>query len=270
MNSNFWWWKVVVLAGCFSMAAWGGTFGKVVTIGGQASDLALDEARGVLYIANFTANRIEVMSLADNSIQTSINVAPQPGSLALSPDGRWLVVAHYGPWTAPTSSANGLTVIDLTTNGKQTFALGDAPLGVAFGIDNLALVVTTSQFILFDPVVGTTRVLDSIPGVVARALPQPMPKFSAQIVASAMAASGDGMKIFGIMATGQNDGLTMEFWFDVNTRQIQALFFTSTPPLGPRTISVNRDGSATWEDGPCMTCAAPCWRSSPTRPGPCT
>ena len=39
-----------------------GTFGKVIPIGGHASDLALDEARGVLYIANFTANRIEVMT----------------------------------------------------------------------------------------------------------------------------------------------------------------------------------------------------------------
>jgi len=35
-----------------------GTFGKVVSIGGAASDVALDEVRGVLYIADFTANRI--------------------------------------------------------------------------------------------------------------------------------------------------------------------------------------------------------------------
>jgi len=43
----------------------GGTFGQVVVIGGEAIDLALDESRGVLYIANFTANRIDVMSLAN-------------------------------------------------------------------------------------------------------------------------------------------------------------------------------------------------------------
>src|SRR5437867_12560965 len=77
-------------------AAWAGTFGKVVPIGGHASDIALDEARGVLYVANFTANRIEVMSLADYSITTSINVNPQPGALALSPDGQYLVVVHFG------------------------------------------------------------------------------------------------------------------------------------------------------------------------------
>ena len=86
----------LTLAVCVSTVAWAGTFGKVVSVGGQASDLALDEARGVLYMANFTANRIEVMSLADHSIQRSMNVAAQPGSLALSPDGRYLVVTHYG------------------------------------------------------------------------------------------------------------------------------------------------------------------------------
>jgi hypothetical protein len=47
-----------------------GTFGRVVAIGGHASDLALDEPRNVLYVANYTANRIEVMSLGDGSIQT--------------------------------------------------------------------------------------------------------------------------------------------------------------------------------------------------------
>jgi len=30
------------------------TFGQVVAIGGQAADLALDEARGLIYVANFT------------------------------------------------------------------------------------------------------------------------------------------------------------------------------------------------------------------------
>src|SRR5882672_2727178 len=81
------------------------TFGKVVPIGGQAADIALDEPRGVLYIANFTANRIDVMSLSDNTVHTSYNVAGQPGSLSLSPDGNYLVVAHYGNFAAPVSSA---------------------------------------------------------------------------------------------------------------------------------------------------------------------
>src|SRR6185295_15231923 len=90
-----------VAAAALTTAAWGGTYGKVVAIGGQASDIALDEARGVLYIANFGANRIEVMNTSDLSIPRSINVDPLPGSIAISKDGRFLLIAHYGNFKTP-------------------------------------------------------------------------------------------------------------------------------------------------------------------------
>jgi hypothetical protein len=67
-----------LLAAALAAGAWAGTFGKVVAIGGNASDIVLDEARGVLYIANFTANRIEVMNTSDLTITRSINVSPRP------------------------------------------------------------------------------------------------------------------------------------------------------------------------------------------------
>ena len=86
-------------------SAWAGTFGTVVPIGGEGADLALDEARGFLYVADFTANRIDVMSLATNQIQTSINVPAQPSSVALSPNGHWLLVGCYGNNTAPATPA---------------------------------------------------------------------------------------------------------------------------------------------------------------------
>src|SRR5215210_6306511 len=114
----------LALAVGVAASAWAGTFGKVIPVGGHASDLALDEARGVLYIANFSANRIEVMSLADHSIQRSMNVASQPGALALSPDGKYLVITHYGNFQAPNSPNNALTVVDLTSNSRQTFGMG--------------------------------------------------------------------------------------------------------------------------------------------------
>src|ERR1039457_462067 len=88
------WWVAGVTG--IPWQARGATFGEVVAIGGQASDIALDEARGVLYIANFTAGRIDVLSLSDNKIHTSIHVAAAPSSLALSGDGRFLVVTHFG------------------------------------------------------------------------------------------------------------------------------------------------------------------------------
>src|SRR5437667_8558876 len=85
-----------ILAVVMSTTGWAGVFGRVVPIGGQASDIALDERRGVLYIANFTANRIEVLDTSDLSISRSINVNPLPGTLALSPNGRYLVIGHFG------------------------------------------------------------------------------------------------------------------------------------------------------------------------------
>src|SRR6266849_2235529 len=127
-------------------AAHGGTFGSVVPIGGHASDIALDEARGVLYAANFGAARIDVVSLAKHTAVSSIHVAPYPGSIALSPDGQFLLVAHFGNFQPPSSSANALTLVNLATSGQQTFTLGDPPLAVAFGADGRALVVTTTRF----------------------------------------------------------------------------------------------------------------------------
>ena len=93
MQRKCWRWMLVASA-WFTAAAWGGTFGRVVPLGGHASDLALDEARGVLYVANFTASQIDVVSTADLTRRTSMAVASQPGSLALSRDGRYLLVTH--------------------------------------------------------------------------------------------------------------------------------------------------------------------------------
>jgi uncharacterized protein (TIGR03437 family) len=219
------------------------TFGQVVAIGGQAADLAIDEARGVLYVANFTANRIDVVSLGSRSVQTSINVAPYPSSLALSPDGRYLVVCHYGNLLAPATSQNSLSILNLATNARQTFSMGQAPLGVAFGIDNRALIVTNSEFVLLDPVTGVTQTLETIQGVTTKTLPTPVGNFPANIVASSMATSGDGTKIIGIVAGGASDGQTIEFSYDVNTRSLRALAWVSAPPLGPRVVSVNRTGN---------------------------
>jgi uncharacterized protein (TIGR03437 family) len=239
MFSKSYWWKIT-LAASLATVGWSATFGTVVSIGGHASDLALDEPRGVLYIANFTANRVEVMSLASNAIRTSINVAAQPSSLALSPDGRFLVVAHYGPSAPPASSNNAITVIDLTTSGKQTFALNAAPLGVAFGIDGLALVVTSTDFLLLDPVSGTTQEIDTIAGVVAKTLPVPPANFPADITAASVAASADGLTIYGLGGSTS----TVTFRYDVNSRTIRpGGVVTSTGILGPRVVSLNSNGS---------------------------
>ncbi|MBV9771652.1 MAG: hypothetical protein JOZ32_18925 [Bryobacterales bacterium] len=233
------WWKIV-LGTTLAAAAWGGTFGTVVSIGGEASDLALDETRGVLYIANFTANRIDVMSLASNTVQTSINIGAQPSSIALSPDARYLVATNFGNVARPDSSSNSLTVIDLTNQGTQTFSLGNAPLGVAFGADGIALVVTTTDFLLFDPTTGATQELATLSSVVANTLPVAPANFPPDITAASMAASADGLQIYGLGGTTS----TVTFRYDVNTKSIlPGGIVTSTGILGPRVVSLNHDGS---------------------------
>ena len=111
----------------------------MVSIGGNASDIALDELRrGLLYIANYTSGRIDVMSTADNTISRSISVLlPIRGDVSLSPDGHYLVVTHYassGGAALLQPGRDALTVIDLTNNNqKRTFGLSSGPVGVAFG-----------------------------------------------------------------------------------------------------------------------------------------
>jgi uncharacterized protein (TIGR03437 family) len=232
-------WKTV-LAASMAATAWGGTFGTVVSIGGEASDLALDETRGLLYIANFTANRIDVMSLASNTIQTSIRVAAQPNSIALSPDGHYLVATNFGNAAAPGSPSNALTVIDLTNRGTQTFSLGNAPLGVAFGADGIALVVTTTDFLLFDPTTGATQELATLANVVANTLPVAPANFPADISAASVAASADGLHIYGLGGTTS----TVTFHYSVNAKAVYpGGIVTNSGILGPRVVSLNHDGS---------------------------
>ena len=88
-------------------------FGSVVAIGGSASDIALDETRGLLYIANFGAHTIQVMSTVDNTIHSSMNVLPWPGAMALSSDAQYLLIAHYCNGQTSPACINAITSIHL-------------------------------------------------------------------------------------------------------------------------------------------------------------
>src|SRR5262249_25690734 len=162
-----------------------GTFGKVVSIGGAASDIALDEGRGVLYIANYTANRIEVMNTSNNTIPRSINVL-YPGSISLSPDGTYLVAASYANFTTTGAPSNILTIINLNTNAQQAISLASPPLGVAFGADGLALVLTTTDFGLLDPVSASISSLGRIAALASQVLPVTTPAFPSQITTASL------------------------------------------------------------------------------------
>jgi uncharacterized protein (TIGR03437 family) len=235
----------LALAAVVCGPAWAATLGKVVQIGGHASDIALDERRGLLYVANFTANRIEVMSTSDYSLQTPILVPPQPGSITLSPDGRYLVVAHYAKWLATGVTIQpAITVLDLDGGTKQTLATGSSPLAVAFGGGSRALVVSATGFQLLDPALGIFQ--DLLPKAMGGGdLPAPLPKFPPQIVQASVGVSGDKRFVVGVAGTEeQDDALTVHFRFDVTTSELEIIGFKSSPPLGPRVVSVNQDATS--------------------------
>jgi uncharacterized protein (TIGR03437 family) len=212
------------------------TFGTVVPIAGQASDIAIDEVRGVLYVANFTAARIDVVSLADKTVQTRMHVAPAPAALALSPDGSYLAIVHFGNAQSPDAPANAVTIADLAAGARQTYTLDNPPLGVAFGGDGMALVATTTQFLLLDPASGRTTLLTTLANVTAQSLPVAAGTAPVQAIAAEMTASGDGRYIFGLADT-------VRFVYDVSARNLQVIGYSATPALGPRVVSVAADGS---------------------------
>ena len=297
-----------------SGSTWAATFGSIVQIQGQVSDIALDQSRGVVYAANFTANRIEEVSMSSLSLKPPIVVAEQPSTLALSPDGRFLVVGHYHfpnqPAKIPPIPANPpcdpadptfqvLTVIDFANSGKQTRVDpgGACVLAVAFGNSLKALVVSTDGVRLLDPSTGILQVL-TLKDFGSLPLPVPWATNPPNVLKASAGTSGDGNVIYTLVDvyaapwqpsqgyalanvildpeghiqkvvvagvsgpappvwndTGgtttdgtviwQDTGFAMSIAirYEISTGKLILLGETSKPPLGPRVVSVNQDGS---------------------------
>ena len=255
--------------------ALGATFGTVIPLGGLASDVVLDEARGVVYVANMTANEVQVVSTQTKTVQSSYQIQ-QPSSLALSPDGRYLVIAQYPNWVPsptpipgqnplqppssnPTPSGNAsptptpsctpgpnLTAVDLTGVKPTQQWIGCPGLAVRFGSDGKALLVTTNDIDVIDPVAGTDVLISPLYEVLAQQLPQMAPYFPKQFTTAGMGASGDGNYIYTTISAGGSQ--TVEIGYYVPTQDLWAGLGLSSPPPGPRVISVNHDGSLYMED----------------------
>src|SRR5215831_16597809 len=219
-------------------------FGTVVPIGGHASDIALDEARGVLYIANFTANRIEIMSTADFSIRSSMNVSPQPGAIAISPDNKYLIVAHYGNVTPADPSRNALTLINLEDNTRQMFTTGDTPLAATFLSDKLsrsgmALIVTTTSFLLMDPVTGAISTSTTFANL-ASSLPTNPDTFPGQVIAATLSTNASRTVAYGL---ADGTGAQAFYRYDIARGDVSGLSVVASPKPLAR-IGVSADG--TW------------------------
>ncbi|HTM50290.1 MAG TPA: hypothetical protein VL285_16470 [Bryobacteraceae bacterium] len=254
-------------------AARGASFGTVVPIdvpvGGHVSDIVLDEPRGLLYAANFTARRIDVMSVADKKIVSTIKVPAQAGSMAISPNGAFLIVTHAGgdpgfpllpaDVACPTGA---VSLVTLGSNAVQSYCFGNTPLAVAFGNNDQAVILTSKDVISFEPLSGTITSLGDLycNGAVNGLLPDTcefalasgvsLNNRPAQIIAASMAAAQDGFTIYGQMkvqnlaspAVGPTAPI-LRFRYDVREKALTFLPGGSAPGTGPVTVSVNRDGS---------------------------
>jgi uncharacterized protein (TIGR03437 family) len=220
-----------------------GTVGRLVPMRGAISDIALDERRQVLYAANFTANRIEIMSLADLTVKGSLPMSETPYVLALSQDQRFLVAGHF---------LGGLTVFDLDANQRAEQTLQQQVVSVVFGAGSDALVVTKSGFYLLNPL---TNVLTALPitgsvgscNITVNPGTKPI-----DVVGATAGVSGDGQTVY-ILARVTNieppeckpeepDNFYLLEYRPLAT-SVVITGASSKPALGPRVVSVDRDGN---------------------------
>ena len=95
----------------------------------------LDEARGVLYVLNSSANRVDVYDYLGKKIVGSISTGTLPVAAAMSMSGDFLYVSN--------NASSSLSVIDLHSRSvSQTVLLTAKPEGVEVGNDGRVLITT--------------------------------------------------------------------------------------------------------------------------------
>ena len=211
------------------------------------------------------------MSTSTNTLRTAITGLPgEPGSVALSPDNRYLLVTNYDNCSAcdfltQPSAVPQLTVIDLVSNARQTVSIPSAipstttptppsvPLAMAFGGGSKALLVTSAAIFLVDPTTKPpTFVQQTSPPVALTVgpLPTTFGTFPPQILQASAGVSGDGETII-VLAQGSVTttsgtpvpGTQIIIKYNVASSALTAVADTSTPTLGPRVVSVDRHGA---------------------------
>lgn len=246
-------WSILGLYAALSACAtcYAATFGTVVPVRGSVSDIALDELRGKLYIANFTAGRIEVMNTSDRSLGTPMILSKPPSSIAMSPENRFLVVGYDNNF-ATQPDKGGFTVFDLSANQRQDVAGGDPVLAVAFGAGSQALIVTTRGLLLLDPLSARTQTVAVNLSLYSMPLPVTFATFPENIIQAAAGVSGDGQVIMILASptpvassttggTSTPDGAVV-IRYRVGETSATAVGYVTTPTLGPRVISVDQHG----------------------------
>lgn len=226
-----------------------GTVGRVVPIRGSVADVVYDDRRGVVYAANFTADRIEVISVAENKVLTPIMTSERPSAMALSPDQRFLVVGHH---------TGGLTIHDFDANQVRDLTMSSPVLAVAFGANHDAFIVASNGFYLLTPLTGLMRKIDeTLSGT--GSVPVPPGTLPREIIKASAGVSGNGMVIHVLAeAAGGEQGSPAEggsdcvkpvpgevnylIRYDVESGSLNVEGVTAAPPLGPHLMSVDETG----------------------------
>jgi len=177
-------------------------FGQQIPLNGQVNELALDEARGLVYAGNFSAGRVDVIQTGSNQRIASFPTTPTSAAttgMAVSVDGQNLITTNL-PVTFGVTQLSGITLINLNDpSDRRSYAIEEKPLGVAFGIDGRALIATEQSLQLFDPESGAFTLLFRFEdGAGEVNLPVSAPQLPRQISFADLASSRDGRWIFGI------------------------------------------------------------------------
>ena len=177
-------------------------FGTQITLPGIINDVAVDELRRLVYAANFTAGRVDVVSMDTQQRISSFPTSPQPAAtsgIAISPNRQWLVATSH-PVTSGVPQQSSVTVVNLNdTSDRRHFAFTVQPLSVAFQANNKAVIITQTDLREFDPVDGSSKVLFTFEnGVGSVILPIAPPTLPRSIVEANISSSADGRWVFGI------------------------------------------------------------------------
>lgn len=219
------------------------TLGQVISLPGQVNEIAVDEARGLVYVGNFSAGRVEVVSMDTKQRIASFPTSPQQtatSGMAVSPNGQWLVTTNL-PTTSGVTQLSSVTVVNLNDpSERRSHSSLEQPLAVAFGADNKAVIITVQSLQLFDPADGSFEELfryDEQVGTVG--LPVQPPSLPGEITNASAASSGDGNVIFGI---------TSDFIFSYRIRTPRGLLtirstetLVNEPAFGQVSASHNGD-----------------------------
>lgn len=189
-------------------AAWAHTtegdakFGTRVLLPGHINEVAIDEMRRLVYAANYSAGRVEVVSMDTNLRIGSFPTSPQPAgtsSVAISPNGQWLVATSQ-PVNSGVPQQSSVTIVNLNdTSDRRHIAFATHPLAVAFQYNNQAVIMTEDSLVEFNPVNGVSKLIYSFEEAAGPAvLPVPPPTLPREIVNAYLTASADGRWIFGM------------------------------------------------------------------------